>query len=87
VKNDPTYEDYLMMVKEVQMLKVRDELLFPLRKEFFVGSLKLTLRADADGEQTTGPRELGTQGRVCGQVDIVAATTGEGEQSVGRGTD
>lgn len=29
VKNDPTYEDYLMMVKEVQMLKVRDDSLFP----------------------------------------------------------
>jgi len=33
VKNDPTYEDYLMMVKEVQMLKVRDESLCSLFAE------------------------------------------------------
>jgi hypothetical protein len=80
VKNDPTYEDYLMMVKEVQMLKVRNRSLFPFsQKGFLSEDLKLTLRTHADGEQTTGPRELGTQGRVCGQVDIVATTTSEGE--------
>lgn len=50
-------------------------------------NLELTTRPSADGEQTTGPRELGTQGRVCGQIDIVATTTGESEQSVGRSTD
>jgi hypothetical protein len=87
VKNDPTYEDYLMMVKEVQMLKVCNGSLFAFSQRIFFRRPELTLRVGADGEQTIGPRELGSQGRVCGQVDIVATKTGESEQSVGRGTD
>ena len=35
VKNDPTYEDYLIMVKEVQMLKVRNGSLFPFSQRTF----------------------------------------------------